>query len=139
MTRPFPPRFAKRRGKFGAIRTTVDGHTFDSRKEARRYGELRLLERAGELTELQLQPRFPIVINGQPVRYPSGVAMEYRADFQYVDTRTGKQVVEDVKGVRKTPRAPGVKKPRHEGTDTDASKIKRALVAHIYGVEVRIV
>lgn len=139
MTRRFPPTFAKRRGKFGAIRTTVDGHNFDSKKEARRYGELKLMQLAGAIAGLELQPRFPIVINGEPVRYPSGVAMEYRGDFKYVDTHTRRVVVEDVKGIRKTPRAPGVKSPRHEGTDTDASKIKRALVAAIYGYEVRIV
>lgn len=127
------------RSKYGAKPEVVDGHRFPSRKEARRYGELKWLERAGEITELKLQPRFPIVINGKPVRYPSGVALEYRGDFKYTETATGRIVVEDVKGVRKTPRPPGVKKPRHEGTDTDASRIKRALVAAIYGIEVRIV
>jgi hypothetical protein len=133
------PKFARRRNKYGAKPTEVDGHKFPSRKEARRYGELRLLERAGEIQNLALQPRYPIIINGVPVRYPSGVALEYRGDFRYLDTRTNRVVVEDVKGVRKTPRPPGVKKPRHEGTDTDASRIKRALVAAIYGIEVRVV
>jgi hypothetical protein len=133
------PQFARRRHKYGAKPTVVDGHKFPSKKEARRYGELVLLERAGEISGLALQPRFPIVINGEPVRYPSGVALEYRGDFKYTDTRTNRVVVEDVKGVRKTPRPVGVKKPRHEGTDTDVSRIKRALVAAIYGIEVRVV
>lgn len=136
---PFPPRFAKRRSKYGAKPTVVDGHKFPSKKEAKRYGELKLMERAGAIAGLELQPRFPIVINGEAVRYPSGVALEYRGDFKYTDTKTRRVVVEDVKGVRKTARPVGVKKPRHEGTDTDASRIKRALVAAIYGIEVRIV
>lgn len=133
------PKFTRPRHKYGAKPEVVDGHKFPSRKEARRYRELCLLQLAGEITGLELQPRFPIVINGEAVRYPSGVALEYRGDFKYTDTRTRRVVVEDVKGVRKTPRPAGVKKPRHEGTDTDASRIKRALVAAIYGIEVRIV
>ena len=137
--RPWPFGPPAPRSKFGAKPEVVDGIRFPSRKEARRYGELRWLERAGEISELTLQPRFPIVINGKQVRYPSGVGLEYRADFKYFERSTGRTIVEDVKGVRKTPRPPGVKKPRHEGTDTDASRIKRALVSAIYGIEVRIV
>lgn len=127
-----------KRSKYGAQRTTVDGITFASRKEAKRYGELRLLERAGDIRGLRVQPRYPIVINGQPVKYPSGRALVYVADFSYYDVKRGATVVEDVKGIRKTPRAPGVKKPRHEGTDTDASQIKRALVEAIYGIRVEV-
>lgn len=126
------------RSKYGAKRTTVDGITFASRKEARRYGDLRLLERAGEIRGLRVQPRYPIIINGQPVKYPSGRPLVYVADFSYYDVKRGATVVEDVKGIRKTPRAPGEKKPRHEGTDTDASQIKRALVAAIYGITVEV-
>ncbi len=53
------------RRKFGNKPTDVDGMRFDSAKEARRFGELRLLERAGEITELRTQPRFPLEVNGQ--------------------------------------------------------------------------
>src|SRR5262245_60447535 len=78
------PRFGPpRRGKFGAIRVEVDGIKFASRKEARRYGELRVLERAGEISALRCQPRYPIVINGTAVKYPSGRALEYVGDFSY--------------------------------------------------------
>lgn len=66
----------------------VDGHRFDSIAEARRYGELMFLASAGEITELQLQPKFPLVVNGELV-------CTYVADFSYV-TR-GYIVVEDVK------------------------------------------
>lgn len=45
-----------RRHKFGAVATVVDGHTFPSKAEARRYQELRLLEKAGQITKLRLRP-----------------------------------------------------------------------------------
>jgi dsDNA-binding SOS-regulon protein len=64
--------------KYGAVRTEVDGISFASKKEARRYSELKLLERAGEIADLQLQPRFPLTVNGVRV-------CTYVADFQYRD------------------------------------------------------
>lgn len=86
-----------RGAKFKNIATTVDGHRFDSRKEARRYSQLRMLERAGEITGLQLQPRFPLLVNGQQIGC-------YVGDFLYWD-RAGAMVVEDVKShhTRKLP------------------------------------
>ncbi len=84
--------------KYHAQKTILDGITFDSRAEATRYTELRLLERAGEISSLVLQPEFELIPgytkNGRKVR-----AVKYRADFQYTD-RDGKTVIEDVKGVR---------------------------------------
>lgn len=62
--------------KYKAIPTTVDGHRFSSKKEARRYGELKLLEQAGHIFELELQPRFPLLVNGEKIG-------DYVADFQY--------------------------------------------------------
>ena len=53
--------------KYNAKRTVVDGITFDSRKEARRYGELKLLEKAGEIIYLKTHPSFPIVIDGKNI------------------------------------------------------------------------
>lgn len=91
-----------RRHKYGAKPTVVDGVRFASQKEARRYQELKLLERAGEIGQLALQPEFDLdVIGGdvKDIRYRIGA---YKADFQYVEWRTGKRVVEDVKGF-KTP------------------------------------
>ena len=81
--------------KYGAKPQTVDGIRFASTKEAKRYGELRLLEKAGEIQELKLQPEFPLCVDGTRI----GV---YRADFEYVETRTWDLAIEDVKGV-KTP------------------------------------
>ena len=84
-----------KRNKYGAVRPVVDGSTFASRREAARYSELKLLERAGEITSLTLQPKSPIVVNG-------GKVCTYIADFRYVDLGRGMTVVEDVKGM-KTP------------------------------------
>ena len=84
-----------RRQKFGAVRTTIDGLTFASKHEARRYRELALLARAGEIVDLECQPRYPIdVISpiGEVIR--CGV---YTADFRYRDGQTGRIVVEDAK------------------------------------------
>jgi len=83
-----------RKSKYAAIPTVVDGIRFASKREARRYGELRLLERAGEIASLELQPTFPCVVSGAKV-------CTYIADFAYT-SEAGKRVVEDVKGV-KTP------------------------------------
>lgn len=74
--------------KFNAHRTTVDGITFDSKKEAKRYGELRLLEKAGEIRNLELQPKFPLIVNGVKV-------CTYIADAAYFEKNA--RVVEDVK------------------------------------------
>ena len=74
--------------KYKAKKTIVDGITFDSAKEARRYSELKLLERAGEITRLELQPKFPIIVNGVYCGF-------YRADFGYFEG--DKRVIEDVK------------------------------------------
>lgn len=77
----------KKRHKYGARRVEVDGISFASRKEARRYQELKLLERAGKIQNLRRQIRFALV-----------QTVVYVADFQY--TENGETVVEDVKGYR---------------------------------------
>ena len=84
-----------RRHKFGAVATVVDGHKFPSKAEARRYQELRLLERAGKITGLRLQPRYDLHVNGRKIG-------SYVGDFEYVERHGGTTVTEDVKGM-KTP------------------------------------
>ena len=79
--------------KYGAIKTTVDGITFDSKAEANHYRTLKLLARAGEIRNLELQPEFPIVINGVKCG-------KYKADFSYFQGNL--RIIVDVKGV-KTP------------------------------------
>ena len=67
-----------RRNKFGAKRTTVDGISFHSQHEARRYSALKLLERAGAIAELQLQVPYDLDVNGHHVT-------RYVADFEYLE------------------------------------------------------
>ena len=80
-----------RRNKYGNTKVTVDGITFDSGAEARRYGELKLLERAGEIQNLELQPKFDL--------FGSGLTKvcSYVGDFGYTEIATSCRVVEDVK------------------------------------------
>jgi hypothetical protein len=79
------------RNKFGNIRTEIDGLSFASKREARRYSELRLLVKAGQITDLKTQVRYPLEVNGQLV-------CNYVADFAYIEG--GELVVEDAKGYR---------------------------------------
>jgi len=100
----------KRRPKYGATPTTLDGIRFDSAKEAKRYLELKALERAGEIWELELQPAFELFApstSGYLLRAAIAVASSglfslgyYYGDFKYCDKATVPYVVEDVKGVR---------------------------------------
>ena len=82
--------------KYRNIKTTVDGITFDSRKEAARYGTLKLLEKAREISELRCQVRYNIELNGVKL-------FAYVADFVYVFN--GITIIEDVKSeiTRKNP------------------------------------
>lgn len=90
---------ARRRSKFGAVKTVVDGITFDSKGESERYKDLKHLEKAGDIRDLKLQVSYEIVpsvvLNGR--KKP---AMKYIADFVYFDTRKNQEIVEDFKGVR---------------------------------------
>ena len=106
------------RSKYGAKPTVVDGHRFPSMGQARRYSELRLLEQAGQISNLELEPVYPIVINGEPVMMRNGQVARYTGDFRYFEN--GVRVVEEFKGfvVRDYP-------------------LRRALVEHIYGVKIR--
>ena len=83
----------KNLSKYKAKRTEIDGIKFASKKEATRYQELKLLEKAGEIKELELQPKFPMVINCAKI-------CTYIADFKYYDNDLKDYVVEDVKGFR---------------------------------------
>lgn len=96
--------------KYGARKVEVDGITFDSQAEADHYWDLKQLERAGEITELELQPVFPLLVNGIKVGL-------YRADFRFRD-EDGLHV-QDVKGVR-----------------TPVYKLKKKMVLAQYGIEI---
>ena len=79
--------------KYRAQPTTIDGIRFASKAEGRRYCELVLLQKAGRISELKLQPRYPLNSEG------GGKIATYVADFEYVDSFDGKVATEDVKGV----------------------------------------
>lgn len=106
--------------KYGNRKVVLDGHTFDSKREAGRYGELKLLERAGQITGLELQPRFELIPKQRRADGRAERACEYVADFRYMDASTGQQVIEDAKGMR-----------------TRDYIIKRKLLLQVHGISVR--
>ena len=120
---------SKRRNKYGARPVAVDGSRFDSGREYRYLKEV--LEprlRAGEIIDLVRQPKFPIVVDGRPVRAVrqkngnQGRPLVVILDYQWIDVADARKRYIDVKG-----------------HDTDMSRLKRALVEHIYGIEVELV
>lgn len=106
--------------KYGNRKTWLDGILFDSRREAGRWAELTLMQRAGEISELRRQVRFcliPAILNDNGKTRQRAVF--YVADFVY-RTRDGALVAEDAKGVR-----------------TDVYKIKKKLMLWRHGIEIR--
>lgn len=105
-----------KKSKYGAKKITRDGVTYDSLKEYRRFCELSLLEKSGDITELRRQVTFPLIPTqceepcavykkgknkGEPKQ---GRVLErevnYIADFVYTNSLTGEVIVEDVKGFK---------------------------------------
>lgn len=86
----------KGNSKYKAKKTSVDGHSFDSQKEANRYLELKMLEKQGLIKELELQPKF---ILQETFKYNNKIIKKicYYADFKYYDLNTRQVIVEDVK------------------------------------------
>ena len=101
--------------KYHAQKTYVDGIPFDSKREATRYGELKLLEKAGKINALIIHPAFPIV-------YRDTLICIVFLDFKYHDEARGEAVYEDTKGY-----------------DNDLSRLKRKLVCAFYGITVEVV
>lgn len=91
--------------KYRNVKTIVDGKIFDSKREAARYCELKLLAKSRVICSLKLQPKFILQEAFRDERVgvtKSGKskmvrAIEYTADFQYMETATGRVIVEDVK------------------------------------------
>ena len=79
-----------RKSKYGNKKTTIGNEKYDSRKEARRYLELKRLEEQGEISELRKQVKFELIPKQDGER-----AVRYYADFTYI--QNGELVVEDVK------------------------------------------
>lgn len=107
----------KRRPKYGATRTEVNGYTFDSRAEAGRYVQLTYRQQAGELQHLTRQVSYSLAVNGVYLG-------TYRCDFRYYDVLLGAWVVEDVKS---------------PATLTKLSQLKIRLMLALHGITVAIV
>lgn len=127
------------RTKYRAKKTEVDGITFDSMKEAKRYQELKILEAAGQIKDLRLQVPYELI---PAMREPDTIgkrggkikgklierAVIYKADFVYLekldipfsDQEKWEEVVEDVKGMR-----------------TKEYILKRKLMLYRYGIRIR--
>lgn len=104
--------------KFNAKPKTVDGIRFASQAEARRYGELKLLAKAGKIAHLSIQPTFPLYVWDCDTQRDVQIG-KYIADFQYWD---GEQtVIEDVKS---------------PATRTAVYKLKKKIVEHRLGITI---
>lgn len=83
--------------KYHNTKTVADGIKFDSKLEAERYAQLKILERAGVIRELELQPSFELIPsfrkNGKTWR-----KTVYKADFRYILAEGDRIIIEDVKG-----------------------------------------
>lgn len=99
----------KKKSKYNNQKTEVDGILFDSKKEAARFGELKLLLKAGIIGLLERQ-----------VTYELGNIARYIADFRYIDVKTGETIVEDVKGVK-----------------TPVYKLKKKMMKSMYGITIK--
>ncbi len=120
--------------KYHSNKTEVDGILFDSKREAQRYQQLKLMERAGMICDLKRQVKYELI----PAQYIDGKCVEravtYTSDFEYYVLKPLRQktvmaerdakvidqhIVEDVKGYR-----------------TEVYKIKKKLMLHNYGISI---
>lgn len=116
---------SKKAHKFGAVPVVVDGVRHDSTKESRRWAELCMMQRAGLISKLARQVVYELApsvkFTGSPRAKP---ALRMVVDFQYVEN--GVLVAEDTKGG-------GTK-----GTETQVFRIKRHLLLHVHGIQLKI-
>ena len=114
--------------KYKSKKIEVDGITFDSKKEAKRYGELKLLERVGEISDLQMQVKYILIPSQYEITGFTKTGKEkkkcverecaYIADFVYKDNK-GNVCIEDTKGFK-----------------TKDYIIKRKLMLYVYGIRI---
>lgn len=98
----------------------IGGHKFDSQAEGKRYRELLLMEKAGEITGIKHHPKFPIIVNGVNI-------CTYIADFEYwvkfMDvSKHPELIIEDVKGIQ-----------------TPIFRLKQKLMVACHGIDVKVV
>jgi len=102
----------KKKPKYRNEKVVVDGIHFDSKREAKRHQELKLMLRAGLIANLRRQVLYPLHVKGILI-------CRYKADFVYLDLKSGKEIVEDTKGFR-----------------TKEYRIKAKLFAAVYGYSI---
>lgn len=104
--------------KYHNQKVVIDGILFDSKREAQRYQQLKLMVKAGVITNLDMQVKYELI----PAQYIDGKCVEkavsYVSDFEYDEN--GKHIVEDTKGVR-----------------TKEYIIKRKLMLYKYGIRIK--
>ena len=110
------------KNKYHNIKWEVDGERYDSQKEYRRYAELKLLERAGEISNLRRQVPYELIPNQYNGKKLIERKVEYVADFVYHDNKTGEDVVEDTKS---------------KATKTSVYIVKRKLLLYRYGIQIK--
>jgi len=129
MYRAYNPKYkqhqARKENKYHARKVVAQGQVFDSEKEYARYLELKLLEKAGEISQLERQVKYDLIPKqmdeeGKMIERPT----VYVADFQYRDNNTGEFIVEDVKGYRR-------------GQAYAVFSLKRKLLLWRYGIRIR--
>ena len=96
----FKAKKGESKNKYKNKKIEVDGIIFDSKKEAKRYTELKILEKAGKIRDLKLQPKFELIPTLRIEGYKTMPITVYKADFEYMEQETGKFIVEDVKGFK---------------------------------------
>lgn len=111
--------FIKKQNKYRNKKILIDGKKFDSIKEGDRYKELKLLQKTGKISELKLQPTY-LLQDSFKIENKTIRAIKYVADFEYIDNKTGKVIVEDVKGYR-----------------TDVYKLKKKLFEYKYNINIK--
>ena len=103
--------------KYHNAKTIVDGIKFDSRLEAERYAQLKILERAGVIRDLELHPEYELI----PLFRKNGRTWRravYKADFRYILCEDDRIIIEDVKG--------------SEAMITDVFRLKQKLFEYLY-------
>lgn len=107
--------YVMKENKYRNKKVIYNGIKFDSLKEQSRYCELKLLERAGVITEIKTQVPFVLIEKSK-----WGRVIKYVADFTYIED--GNMIVEDVKS---------------SATKTPLYRLKKRLMAERYGIEIK--
>lgn len=86
--------------KYNSRKVVIDGIKFDSKKEAERYKSLCIREKAGEISRIEVHPKFRLLPSQKFDLMDNERPLDYVADFMYRECKSGYVIVEDVKGVK---------------------------------------